>query len=86
MDSAAQLDYLIDLAEGLGMTLRHVAGRGTSDAAAGDVVRLKGREILFLDSAAPVTEQIAAVAQALRGRPELDEMYLPPQVRDTLGA
>ena len=44
-------------------------------------MRLKGKDILFLDPAASVADRLAAAAAALAGRDELEDRFLPPQIR-----
>ena len=82
MDEHASLGMLLDLAEELGIAIRRVpaAGDGT-DHAGGALVRLKGREIVFLDPSAALPDQITVVAGALRGRQAIEDRYLPPEIR-----
>lgn len=85
MDQHTKLRLLIDLAESLGITVRSLPHRGgTNGASAGALVQLKGREILFLDSSAPSAEQIAVVAGALKGRSEIQDKFLPPELREII--
>jgi len=82
MEPERQLRALLDLVESLGILLRRMpAGEGGSPGA---LVRLRDREMLFLDPAAPVADQVAVVADALRGRPGLEELYLPPELRELI--
>jgi len=82
MEASVQLGALIDLAESLGITVRRAPSSGESDAhPGGALVRLKGAEMLFLDPTAPLGDQIAVAAAALRGRRELAERFLPPEIR-----
>ena len=77
-----QLATLIDLAESLDITVRCTPPRaGGADSSGGALVYLKGEQILFLDPTAPLTDQIAAVAGALRGREELEQRFISPEVR-----
>lgn len=84
MDGGAQLDALVALAESLGIAVRCIAGRPGEGASAGDLVCLKGKYVLFLDSTAPPAEQAAAVAGALVGRSELQDRFLPPALREAI--
>lgn len=85
MDKESQLGYLIDLAESLSIQVRQVSREvDSAESRGGALVRLKGKEILFIDPGASPVEQIAVVAGALRDRREIAEMYLPPQVRRAL--
>ena len=85
MDHERKLAVLTDLAESLGFSVRLVGG--WSDSAnhpGGAVVRLKGRDVIFLNPLAGVADRISVLAEALRGRAEIEEMYLPPEVRDAI--
>ena len=85
MDQSSQLSFLIDLADSLGLEVRQAARELTTlDSPGGALVRLKGRAIIFLDPTASPAEQATVVAQALRDRPEVADMYLPPEIRRTL--
>jgi len=85
MDPAAQLGLLIDLAESLGITVRRAPSSGESDThPGGALVRLKGAEMLFLDPTAPLEDQIAVAAAALRGRQELADRFLAPEIRQLI--
>jgi len=84
MDASGQLNELLDLVEQLGITIRRVPTR--EDSAGGALVRLKGREILFLDTEASVADQVATVAAALAGRKELADRFIRPEIRELLDA
>ena len=87
MDEYRQLRFLLDLAEELGVAIRR-APAASSDGAnsaeshpGGALVKLMGRDILFLDPSASVSDRIAVAASALTGRDELEERFLPPEIR-----
>ncbi len=84
MEPHQQLGALIDLAEDLGMVIRSAPGGDTAGHPGGAYVRFKGKEIIFLDPAAAVTDQIAVIAGALRGRAELEGQFLPPELRELI--
>ena len=85
MDIQEQLAALLDLAESLGMQIRHApAGRDGGDHPGGAMVRLKGREILFLDDTAAPADQVAVLAAALANKKELQDVFLPPEIRQIL--
>lgn len=85
MDSYSKLDDLISLSEETGIRIRRVPGSGDGfDHPGGAVVRLKGEQVLFLDPLASVEDQIDAAVRALRQRPELENRYLPPEIRELL--
>jgi len=90
MDTSQQLERLIDLAGQLAVDVR----RGPLQTAAGDspvgsggaVVRLRGRQIVFLDSLSPLADQIAVLASALAGKQELNDRFLRPEIRELIDA
>jgi len=85
MEPHAHLRLLLDLAEEVGITIRRVPSAADGpDHPGGALVRLKGREMLFLDPTAAPADQLAVVAAALRGRPEIEARYLPPELREIL--
>ena len=80
MDEYAQLRALLDLAESIGITVRRQpAAHGAHPA--GALVRLGNREMLFLDPSAAVGDRIAVVASALAGRTEIEDVFIPPEIR-----
>ena len=87
METLQQLDSLIDLCEELGIAIRKAPAGGelgVSEHPGGAVVRLKGAEILFLDTTASLGDQIAVTAAALRGRSEIEDRFLPPEIRELI--
>ncbi len=85
MDTETLLSMLLDLAEELGIELRHVPSLPmSSDHPGAELVRLKGREMLFINASAAPADQIDGVASVLRSRSELEDRYLPPQLREVL--
>ncbi|MDY6913864.1 MAG: hypothetical protein SVT52_05355 [Planctomycetota bacterium] len=85
MESESTLNSLIDLAESVGITIRRApAAEGSSDHPGGAMVRLRGREMLFLDPTASVEDQISVLGAALRGRDEIENSYLRPEIRELI--
>ncbi len=84
VDAVTQLESLLDLADDVGLAVRRVPGGADTDHPGGALVRLRDREVLFLDPDASVADQLAVAAGALRGRPQLDERYLPPELRELI--
>ena len=85
MDDLQLLSALIDLAEQMGVHVRQSPGGGR-DHPGGALVRLKDREMLFLDPSAPVPDQISAAVNALKSKPELQDMFIAPEIRERLDA
>ncbi len=87
MDAPAKLRVLLELAESCGIGIRRAPLLGDRDEQTGGaLIRLKGREILFLDPSAPPAEQIGVVAAALVDRREIQDRFLPPEIRQVIEA
>jgi hypothetical protein len=86
MDEHAQLRALLDLAESIGIEVRRAPpGEAPSgERPGGALVRLRDREILFLDPAASPADRIAVAAAALAGRSRLEDVFLPPEIRERI--
>lgn len=85
MELKDQLTVLLDLAESMGVTVRWTSSwRRSGPSRAAVMVRLKGKEIFFVDPSASVADQVSGVAELLAGRPELDERFVCPEVRARL--
>ncbi len=81
MNKEQLLDNLIATAEELGIDVRKAHMDGTSG---GGICKLKSRWVLIIDLAAPLEDQIEATAHALKNRPEIENIYLRPQVRELI--
>jgi hypothetical protein len=91
MDEYAKLRSLLDIVESFGIAIRRAPPRGDfagigapDDHPGGALVRLRDQEILFLDPTASVADRIAVAAAALAGRREVEEMFLPPEIRELI--
>jgi hypothetical protein len=85
MDDSAKLSCLLDLAQDLGVEVRKIPDSGSDSAhPGGSVIRLKGRSVIFLDPSAGLPDQLAVIASALASRAELQDRFLPPEVRQLL--
>ena len=88
MEDDAQLRALLDLAESIGIRVRRAPPpgqvEGVGDHPGGALVRLRDQEMLFVDPAAPLADRVDMVAAALRGRKELEDVFLPPALRELL--
>ena len=85
MDQDGKLRILLDLTESLGIEVRRAPARGAGwDLEGGSLVRLGDKEMFFLDDGAPTDAQINAVAAALAGRREIEQMFLPPEIREII--
>ena len=85
VEAYQQLEALLDLAGELGITVRQLAGAAAgAEHPGGALVRLRGQDVLFLDSTAAVADQLAVAAAALAGRGQLENRFLPPQLRQVI--
>jgi hypothetical protein len=84
MTPDAMLSALLELAQSLNITVRTMPAGMDGQHGGGSLVKLRGREIIFLDGSAATTDQVAALAAALRNRPDLENRFLPPEVREEI--
>lgn len=86
MDVSSQLGAILELAESLGITIRRGPAAGdSSEHPGGALVRLKDKDILFLDPTASPTDQIDVAISALRNkREQLEGIFVPPQIRELI--
>lgn len=76
---------LMELAEGVGLSVRSLpAALESSGPAGGSLVKLRGKEILFLDSSAAMGDQLNALAVALKNHKELEDRFIAPEVRQAI--
>ena len=80
MDTDQVLEALCDLALQLDVEVRRVPLNGQG----GGLCVLRGRQILFVDSLASATEQVAQTAASLATFDQLQATYLVPAVREAL--
>jgi len=84
MDELTKLSTLIDLAEQLGFIVRRAPAGDGGEHPGGALVRLGKKEMLFLDPTASTADQINVVAAALKDRPQLQDKFLPPEIREAI--
>lgn len=79
MNPELLLDELLDLAGKLGFQVRQefLAGEG------GGLCRLKGKWVLFIDTALPIRDRCEQAARALSSQ-NFDDIYLVPEIRDII--
>jgi len=80
VDLDAKLNALLTLAESLDIEIRRIpiGGRG------GTLCTVKGRRVLFLDTEADRATQYDRVLRELAQLPEIDGVYLRPELREDL--
>jgi len=74
------LDYFTDLARRVGFEVREEWLDGTGAGAC----EIRGQRILFVDQSLPPTDRLLQIAHSLRGRAELDVIYVLPEARAIL--
>ena len=85
MNDIRKLNALVDLVQQVGVEIRRAPASGDPNAhPGGSFVTLQGKEILFLDTSAPTGDQISAAAAAIKNHPELEDRFLPPEIRQLL--
>lgn len=83
MNEESKLAALLELAESMELSIR-LAPAGFLGDQAGAYVRLRGEEVLFLDATAALTDQIACVAETLARFERIDDMFIPPALREVI--
>ena len=83
MEAQDQFQFLLNLAERLKLPIRQ-APAGSHPG--GAVVVLKGQRLVFLDPDAALGDRVAVLASALSDSPELEGMFLPPEIRALIHA
>ncbi len=78
MDVTAQLNRVIEAAEGLGLSVRYepISGDG------GGLARIRGQNVLFVDTLADAATRLERSLEALARLPGIDEHYLRPDLRE----
>ncbi len=75
---SAQLDTVVEVFDRLGIAVRweHLGGTG------GGLCRVRGEQVLFIDSDADPATRLERTIVALAAIPDSDSMYLIPAVRE----
>jgi UDP-N-acetylmuramate dehydrogenase len=84
VDERELFDELVRLAARLGVKVR-VERFETPPARGGGRCVVDGQELVLLDARAPLADRVDALASAL-GAADLDDVYLPPEVRERIEA
>jgi hypothetical protein len=75
-----RLEALLTLAEHLGIDVRAETMGGDG----GGLCKLRGAWVLFVDTTADLATRYDRTLTAMVARTDLDDHYLPPEVRDDL--
>lgn len=84
MEAHDQFQFLLNLAERLKLPIRQAPAGPDGTHPGGAVVVLKGEKLVFLDPDAALGDRVAVLACALSDHPELEGMFLPPEIRALL--
>ena len=77
MEVSEQIEGLLALAEAIGYEVRYAPLDGQGAGAC----RLRGRDVLFVDTQADRQTRLEAIAGVLARRPEVERHYIAPQPR-----
>lgn len=80
MDIERRLEELLEVVGQLGLEVRRESLSGSG----GGLCVMKGRRVLFVDTAADLDERYERVLSAVAGLAELEQRYLSPDVREDL--
>ncbi len=80
MDAQAQLERVLELAEQLGLTIRHEPLGGDG----GGLCRIRGQNVLFVDTSADAATRLERSLEALARIPGIDERFIRPDIREAL--
>ena len=73
-------ERLVELVSQLGITVR----RADLGGAGGSLVKLRGQDVLFLDTSADPDDQLLRLAPDVACLPNLDDIYIIPELRQLL--
>lgn len=80
MDLQARLDALLTVAEEIGLSVRREALGGDG----GGYCVLRRQRVLFVDTSADLETRYERTVAAIARLPEIEQRYLPPEVRDDI--
>ena len=80
MDIAGELEAVIDLFGRLGIEVRQECLGGES----GGLCAIREKRVVFLDLDADSASRLARCLQVLKSIPELDSVYVPPKLRESI--
>ena len=80
MDTVAQINILISLAEEMGIEVRHASLGGNG----GGLCTIRGERVLFVDTAADAATRLEQTTHALAQLPEIEARFVRPDLRELL--
>lgn len=82
MDLQERLDELVRAAEAMGLSVRREPLGGSG----GGYCMLRGTPVLFIDTTADLEHRYERTLAGLARRPDIDQHYLSPEVREEIDA
>lgn len=83
MDARTVLSHLEAVADQLGVEVRYEPMEAETALSPGGLCRIRGKQVIIVNSKAPSGDQIGTLVKALR-RLDLSRIYLKPGIRDLL--
>ncbi|MCF8145388.1 MAG: hypothetical protein K9N21_15840 [Deltaproteobacteria bacterium] len=83
MDARTILGHLEVVADQLGVEIRYEPMEGETALSPGGLCRIRGKQVIIVNSKAPPGDQVGTFVKALR-RLDLGQIYLKPGIRDLL--
>jgi len=83
MDPEKTYQYLEELAEQAGISIRYEALNGPQYGVRSGLCKIKGKRIYIMDTSQDLPERIAGLSECLAGV-DLEGIYVVPAVRDLL--
>jgi hypothetical protein len=83
MDPEKTYEYLQELAEKAGISIRYESLTGSKYSVRSGLCRIKGKNIYIMDTSQDLSERIAALAKCLASV-DLEGIYVVPAVRELL--
>ena len=80
MDSQDLLEHLVELAAQLDISVR----RADLGGFGGSLVKLRGQQILFIDTLADPADQLERIIPSFARLDSLDDIYIIPELRQLL--
>jgi hypothetical protein len=83
VDARTILGHLEAVADQLGVEIRYEPMEGETVLSPGGLCRIRGKQVIIVNSKAPPGDQVGTFVKALR-RLDLGQIYLKPGIRDLL--
>jgi len=80
MDRVAQINTLLDFARAIDIEVRHASLGGDG----GGLCTIRGKRVLFVDTAADVATRLEHTARAIAELPEIETHFIRPDIRELL--